>query len=172
MRKYQAIFTTLAALLCSGASFAASDTKAFHGGICVVDGFPDNGFLAVYAAGAFCLSPLSPNNCRVTCPLVRDKVNDADNLVDAAIEVSNADQGGGPLSCRFITMDEDSNSGIQFDSEGQSTTQLGRRQLIFGSTLDANAGSEGSYVVECDLGQSDFIHQINVAETTDSGGTD
>ena len=166
MRTRQVTWAALAALLCSVTSFAATDAKEFHGGICVVDGFGPVGQLFTYSAGAYCNS----DNCSVSCPLVRDKISDADTLVRSTVEVQNADSSY--LNCTFNTMDEDGNSGFIYDGEIIGTTTTGPSQMVFGATLDASPGDEGSYFLSCQLGHGDMVNQIRLVETTDDGGTE
>jgi len=145
-------------------SDAVADTKIYHGAFCQDD---ERNRTEYTALGAEC-HPFAPaSQCFVKCPLMRDNVNDENNINVVYVEFYNAPPVSGLVNfihCSLCTQTEDDESGGFFDCEVHETpTTTGLVQLTF-DEVGTFAGDEGSYSLECNLTKDDILVQIHVDE--------
>lgn len=140
-------------------SDAFAEVKVYHGAFCQGEG-NDMEFSAVGAACA-------DGPCLVKCPLMRDNINDDNNISVAYVEFFNSPAPAGAtnnISCSFCTQVEDDESSEIFDCQALSTpATTGLVQLTFDeiSTFD---GDESSYFLGCVFATGDILVQIHIDE--------
>jgi hypothetical protein len=137
------------------ASSAAADVKAYHGAFCIpsVGEFDE----PIYSGDG--ILNFDSTDLSITCPLIRDQMNNANTLVDVQIEVHN---DAGAITCTLESQDEDS-AGTVLDFDTVGTSSIGDRQLS-GFVVVASAGSEGSYSLGCSLGPDDILYHYRLEE--------
>jgi hypothetical protein len=146
------------------ASTVQADTKAYHGAVCQPQ-WPSYGDQLRYSqSGVHNDGTLGTGSAVVTCPLIRDRIGNATQVADVAIEVFNL---SGSFSCTLYSQGEDSDTGSTVDLETQQTFSTGRQQFNF-SPLNTTSGNEGSYAVQCVVPTNGTVYQIYVVEDNGS----
>ena len=142
---------------------AASDIKAYYGGIC----FPsyEAGKAEYSYRGTKAMHSSSEDIQTYMCPLVRDHLGSGSSLNQVSIELHKTSSQ--ETECVVLTLSEDGNSGAEgnyiVDSQWDAVTGTGLKQLDF-FDLTTAGGNEGGYVVECYLRRGDTLLHIHTEE--------
>lgn len=143
-------------------SMPIGDRKALHGAHCKPI---DKDLSGVdWAYEDFGMRNDSGPATKFICPLVRDVIGGASNLNQAVVELEIHEDA----ECTLFSMSEDNASGgLILDSVSASASDQGHRFIQFEFTgLEASAGNEGAYWLECELRFRDTINHIYTNEGT------